>query len=78
MSRIEDLIEEIRNNHYGPTSDQDYAEYDIERIMQQYAEEYAKRCLQIAAENADLEGDEGDSLWIDKKSITDITLPKHD
>lgn len=42
-----------------------------------YAEQYAKRCLQIAAENAKTvrcpDYDE-----VNKQSITDITLPEHE
>lgn len=50
----------------------------LKKTIQKYAEYYAKQCLAIAAENAELEGDEGDSVWIDKESITNIKLPEHD
>ena len=92
MTKIDELIKSICNKgtDYSPEW---YSESDIEDIMIQYAEYYAKRCLQAAAENAkvikvhgwesvkdiDDEFECGDyELRVYTKSITDITLPEHE
>lgn len=54
---------------------------DIERIMIEYAEIYAKECLEKAAENAKCvyvhDFIHGFAANVKKESILNITLPKH-
>lgn len=51
----------------------------IQQCMKRYAEEYAKKCLEIAAENAvALERDYNDDWHVDTNSILNIELPSHD
>lgn len=60
--------------------------YPIKQMMIQYAEWYAQKCLEIAAENVELyeEGyynrnDDPDYRWVvNKESITKIQLPEHE
>ena len=52
MTKIEELIESIRtkNSDYGT---QDFHDYQIELIMQEYAEYYAKKCLEMLDSEAE-------------------------
>lgn len=51
---------------------------EIKECMEEYAELYAKRCLEIAAENVRMAGIYEDyNHWIVKESITEIKLPEH-
>ena len=80
MSKIEELIESIRNKNTGYDT-QDFLDYSIERIMQEYAEYYAKKCLEIASNEARPKPEyfEGE-IWygVDSKTITNIKLPDHE
>jgi hypothetical protein len=85
MSKIEKLIKKIKTKSLDYGIDV-FDEYQIEQIMQEYAEYYAKKCLEIAAENVELfqEGyynrnDDLDYKWsVDRESITKIQLPEHE
>lgn len=75
-------IEEILNYYIPPTCQVD----SHLKMMKEYAEWYAKKCLEIAADNAEIyeEGyynrnDDPDYRWaVNKESITDIQLPEHE
>lgn len=53
----------------------------IFKAMQEYAEYYAKKCLEIAADNyvtdCEIRGDNVE-YYVIRASITNIELPKHD
>lgn len=71
MSKIDEII-----NHYVPPVCQ--GEW-YKSMMIEYAEWYAKKCLEIAAENAvALERDYNDDWHVDTNSILNIELPSHD
>lgn len=80
MSKILEMIERIRQNPQGWDTIE-FFEHDIETIMKEYAEFYAKECLQIAAENAESITDIDKYIYgsvVDKSSILNIDLPKHE
>lgn len=52
--KIEELIDDIVGKYVVFYEDQLFSRDGITEIMKQYAEYYAKRCLEIAAENATL------------------------
>lgn len=75
-------IEEILNYYIPPTCQVD----SHLKMMKEYAEYYAKKCLEIAAENAETEvqwfynrqDDEESHAVVNKESITNIQLPEHE
>lgn len=71
-------IEEIIDKHKTHSTDL-YLYYviteDIISMMKEYAEYYAIKCLEIAAEEADVEYTDGP---VDRDSILNIKLPKHE
>jgi hypothetical protein len=81
MSKINEIKERLLELY----SAVDYEEI-IDRAMIEYAEYYAMRCLEIAAENAECEQfwrygqyDEEESYFdINKDSILNIQLPEHE
>lgn len=64
MTKIEELIESIRQTGES----QDFYEYAIERIMKEYAEWYALKCLYKA----------NDYVFSSSIFIGDIELPEHE
>lgn len=74
-------IEEILNYYIPPTCQVD----SHLKMMKEYAEWYAKKCLEIAAHNVEV-GKQGafgtywnrGDLVVNKQSITDIQLPEHE
>lgn len=84
MSKIEELIDSIRWKYYH--NECEFGGIDIEEIMKEYAEIYAKRCLEIAAENATCDelcrygkyDQEEVYFEVNYKSITNIDLPPHE
>lgn len=50
----------------------------IESMMRDYAEIYAKKCLEIAAEEATARLHSYDEPMVNKSSILNIKLPEHD
>lgn len=91
MTKIEEIIENnrLKTYHYA---DQDFVENGAKSItsaMKEYAEWYAKRCLEIAAKEAQITSDEtyewqqivnemGECpFYVDEDSIIDIILPEH-
>lgn len=87
MSKLEDIINSYRvvTPHWA---DQEWSEGDIWLIAKEYAEYYAKKCLQIAAEEAQTKciphrefggADFCDSYEVvDKDTILNIKLPEHE
>lgn len=75
MNRLLKLIESIKRP-MGDYGDQDFYDVDIESIMIKYAEEYAHKCLSVAAQNA-FARMHNDSPIVEKTSITQIRLPEH-
>lgn len=85
MSKIEEILNKYRDitrwPEYPVITEDEYI-----RAMKEYAEYYAKECLSIAADNAEIyeEGyynrnDDPDYRWaVNKESITDIQLPEHE
>lgn len=82
MSKLHDLIDSCEKGYIeafpGSLEIAVYVE-DLVPIMEEYAEYYAKRCLEIAANNAvALERDYNDDWYVDTNSILNIELPSHD
>jgi len=72
MTKIEEILSAIDHNHPYLV---------IQEMIKEYAEFYAQRCLEIAAEKAEMKQrvpGNGYSLIVDKDSIINIKLPKHD
>jgi len=76
MTRVEQLIESIRQPSHPET--ETFYDFDIKTIMEQYAEEYALLSLMKAAEEAEIDvWPDEQGCYINKSSITNVTLPKH-
>lgn len=75
MTMLDELIE--MNTHYECGM---YCCYPVEvkEIMKEYAECYAKKCLEIASDTATIYHDVGGYSYIDQQSILNIELPDHD
>lgn len=79
MTKINELIDSIWDFD-------GYSAPHIRRIMKEYAEIYAEKCLEIAAENATCDelfrygkyDQEEVYFEVNYKSITNITLPPHE
>jgi hypothetical protein len=56
MSKIEEIIEKNRNktDHYTDQEFSDFGNVSVASAMKEYAEWYAKRCLEIAAKESKL------------------------
>lgn len=50
----------------------------IMEAMKEYSEDYARRCLIIAADEADVIEYGGRGCHVDKNSILNIKLPEHE
>ena len=70
MSKIEEIIAKYNYNIDSFLS--------VECMMRDYAEWYAKKCLEIAVDNAETYTDRGGYTFVDGKSILNIKLPDHD
>ena len=71
MSKLHEIINKYKSMGLSNS--------DIEDIAVEYAEWYATKCLEIAAETAvALERDYNDDWYVDKNSILNIELPSHD
>lgn len=69
MNRIEEILERHYCLEQPPGT-------DIISAMKEYAEFYAKKCLKIAADNADIHPMRAFNQ-VDKSTILDIKLPEH-
>lgn len=83
MTKLEEILKEIFPSIAGYTYDHKDI---IELKLREYAEFYAKKCLEIAANEAEVmeewfynRADDEDHRWvINKDSILNIKLPDHD
>jgi hypothetical protein len=87
MTKIDELIESIITCEQFTMGYNDVCwPDDVKRIMQEYAEHYAKKCLEIAAENVKFEFGEVDVegysykeiVGIDYESLLNIEMPEHE
>ncbi len=82
MSKINDVIysyAESESLDTGvPYSSVQFSCDEVESMMKEYAEWYAKKCLEIAVDNAETYTDRGGYTFVDGKSILNIKLPDHD
>lgn len=81
MTKIDELIESIiKCEEFTMGYDDVCWPDDVKRVMQEYAEHYAKQVLELAAKNAKLDTEvfEGE-MWcaVNKDSILNIELPTH-
>lgn len=78
MTKIEEELASIREVKNGYVCEMSYYEdWDIVSVIKSYAEFYAKKCLKIAANQADIHPMRAYNV-VNKKSITEIKLPEHD
>lgn len=76
MTKIEELMNSvIVDNPVYP--EQYFSIENIEKIMKEYAEFYAKKCLKIASKQADIHPMRAYNV-VNEKTITEINLPEHD
>lgn len=85
MSKIDNIIysyAEAESLGTGiPYSQVQFSYEEVESMMKEYAEWYAKKCLEIAAEKAKSITDIDKYIYgsiVDKDSILNIKLPEHD
>lgn len=80
MSKIEELYKQFETRTPPLTEKEwwDYSKSDLFEFAKLYAEWYAKKCLEIAAENSKTTFDSAYSIITDKQSITNIQLPDHE
>lgn len=82
MTKLEEILEKnrLKTDHYADQEFEAYGIVSIESAMKEYAEFYAKKCLEIAAKEANFmfTGDGPEDYEIDKDSILNIKLPEHD
>lgn len=88
MTKLEEILEKnrLKTDHYADQEFEAYGIISIESAMKEYAERFAKECLEIAANEADVmeewfynRADDEDHRWvINKDSILNIKLPDHD
>jgi hypothetical protein len=71
MSKITELIDSCLFLQYRTDIEQ------VDRIMKEYAEWYANKCLDVAAKEAEII-EIGTTSFILTNSITDIKLPEHE
>ena len=80
MTKIEELMNSVIVD--GPVYPEQYFSIEnIEKIMKEYAEFYAKKCLEIAVENAFYVPDRYGTLskkYVNKDDVLNINLPEHD
>ncbi len=72
MNQIREVIDQVYREF--ESIDHDTA---LIVCMERYAELYAKRCLEIAAENAECDIFDFPYSRVGKESITEIKLPEH-
>lgn len=73
MTKVEELLDSIWRNE-----EERYQYDDIQHIMQEYAEYYAKKCLEIAVNEVDCGNVEDFQYDIARESILNIKLPEHE
>lgn len=81
MTKIEELLETIERYQHTPEPIDTYGYFDIVKIMKEYAEWYAQKCLEIAAEHAQSITDIDEYIYgsiVDKNTILNIKFPDHD
>lgn len=78
MIKIDNLIDSIlgEDNLYFP--EQHFSSENIKKIMKEYAEYYAKKCLEIAINEINCGNAEDFQYDIARKSILNIKLPEHE
>lgn len=85
MTKTEEIIQAVNDRHkdiYGPRPSMKI----IQQYMKEYAELYAKKCLEIAAQSASANfecigavlGAENVNPYVEVESILKIKLPLHD
>ncbi len=81
MNKIKELISNYWLDTDSSSLVHDLYVSDIEELMIEYAEWYAKQCLEIAAEKAETEWGSGcdyDVKIVNKSTILNIELPNHE
>jgi len=81
MSKIEEIVSKVYDIQAIKANGgyiYDLHPEELEELMKEYAEVYARKCLMIAANDAQISYEVGDYHFIDRDSITNITLPEHD
>ncbi len=79
---IEKILDDLTDEYFTPYSDEAFPWEKLIQTVKEYAEWYARQCLQIAADNAtgrfetDTQGCE--YIEINQESILNITLPPHE
>ena len=73
-------IEEILRSHYSNREVEGlYHQFELlEMVAHEYAEWYAKKCLESAASSATTYSDVGGYTFVDSDSILNIKLPNHE
>ena len=83
MTRLEEIYQKHWENEFKELSFNNVLSQHnhVYLAMKEYAEWYAKRCLEIAAENAESITDIDKYIYgsiVDKSSILNINLPNHE
>jgi len=78
MKTIEEIIQKNELEFDEYTNKTIIRKDELILIMKEYAELYAKKCLEIAAENANIFYDVGGYNYVDSGSILNIKLPEHE
>ena len=83
-----DNIDKIILKHFNPLElhKTSIYKFQVRNAMQEYAEQYANRCLEMAAEKSEIEeywdydyfDNERKYFRVDKESILTIELPDHE
>lgn len=77
MTKIEEILQEnVHVPKHG--SDPEWTEDNVRIAMKEYAEYYAKKCLEITALNVDCGNIEDWQYDIVRESILNIKLPEHE
>ncbi len=86
MKKIEEILNNATDITPNPFIPNSFWRYEIEKVMKEYAEFYAKKCLNIAAAQscANFEcidvvlGAENINPYVEIDSILNIQLPEHE
>lgn len=79
MSKIDELIDSIRQSTGGYYPATEFYDYSIERIMKEYAEWYAHKCLEKFEKDSDPVYDmQGDFLGYSTPYLENFKLPEHE
>ncbi len=80
MTKLEEILEKnrLKTDHYADQEFEAYGIISIESAMKEYAEFYAKKCLEIAAKKATtdayIKSNYGESRWKKWKDDTSVSL----